>query len=209
MLIVGAKGFAKEVLQVLIDNKYAEDLAFYDDQNPDVLTLFEEYPILSTSEQVSEWFDKKRPNFTIGVGGPKIRHQLYEKFSKLNGVFSSTISQKANIGSFEVSFGDGVNLMTGSTLTNSIRVGTGALINLHCTIGHDCVLGDFVELSPGVHISGNCKIGHYANIGTNAVVLPGVTVGNECIIGAGAVVNKNVPDKSVAVGVPAKVIKRF
>jgi acetyltransferase-like isoleucine patch superfamily enzyme len=43
----------------------------------------------------------------------------------------------------------------------------------------------------------------------NAAVLPGVTIGKHCVIGANAVVNKDIPDYSVAVGVPAKVIKRY
>lgn len=39
------------------------------------------------------------------------------------------------------------------------------------------------------------------------IILPGVTIGNNVVIGAGAVVSKNIPDNSVAVGIPAKVIK--
>ena len=38
-------------------------------------------------------------------------------------------------------------------------------------------------------------------------MLPGVTIGSNVIIGAGAVVSKNIPDNSVAVGIPARVIK--
>lgn len=48
-----------------------------------------------------------------------------------------------------------------------------------------------------------------AYIGTCAIVLPGVTVGRESVVGAGAVVTKNIPDKTVAVGVPANVIKKL
>jgi len=50
-------------------------------------------------------------------------------------------------------------------------------------------------------------IGNNVEIGSNAVILPGVTIGDNVTIGAGAVVNKDIPDGSVAVGVPAKVIK--
>ena len=39
--------------------------------------------------------------------------------------------------------------------------------------------------------------------------MPGVTIGNNVVIGAGAVVNKNIPDNSLAVGVPAKIIKKI
>lgn len=44
-------------------------------------------------------------------------------------------------------------------------------------------------------------------IGANAVIAAGVTIGKHCVIGAGSVVTKDVPDYSVAVGNPAKVIK--
>jgi maltose O-acetyltransferase len=46
-------------------------------------------------------------------------------------------------------------------------------------------------------------------IGTNVVILPGVTIGKNAIIGAGAVVVKDVPDWSIAAGVPARVIRRL
>lgn len=48
-----------------------------------------------------------------------------------------------------------------------------------------------------------------AYVGTGAILLPGVTIGQESVVGAGAVVTKNVADHSVAVGVPAKVIKKI
>ena len=51
------------------------------------------------------------------------------------------------------------------------------------------------------------KIGNNVYIGTGAYVMQGVTIGNNCIIGAAAVVTHDIPDNSVAVGVPAKVIK--
>lgn len=51
------------------------------------------------------------------------------------------------------------------------------------------------------------KIGEGCWIGSNCVILKGVHIGNKCIIGAGSIVTKNIPDNSVAVGNPAKVIK--
>lgn len=51
------------------------------------------------------------------------------------------------------------------------------------------------------------EIGEDTWIGTNVVVMPNIKIGKFCIIGAGAVVTKDIPDYSIAVGVPAKVIK--
>lgn len=52
-----------------------------------------------------------------------------------------------------------------------------------------------------IHIKDN------VHIGMNVTIMPGVTIGNNCIIGCNAVVTKNIPDNSIAVGVPAKVIE--
>ena len=48
-----------------------------------------------------------------------------------------------------------------------------------------------------------------AHIGIGAIIMPGVTIGEGAIIGAGAVVTSNIPKCSIAVGVPAKIIKVF
>lgn len=52
-------------------------------------------------------------------------------------------------------------------------------------------------------------IGDNTWLGEGVVILPGVNIGEGCIIGANAVVSKNIPDYSIAVGVPAKVIKKY
>ncbi|MNG38364.1 Maltose O-acetyltransferase [compost metagenome] len=46
-------------------------------------------------------------------------------------------------------------------------------------------------------------------LGTNATVLPKVTIGKNVIVGAGAVVTKDVPDNSLVVGIPGKIIKEL
>ncbi len=52
-------------------------------------------------------------------------------------------------------------------------------------------------------------IGDDCWIGGNSVICPGVTIGKGCVIGAGSVVTKNIPDNSLAVGNPAKVIRKL
>ncbi|MFK2395474.1 DapH/DapD/GlmU-related protein [Bacteroides fragilis] len=46
-------------------------------------------------------------------------------------------------------------------------------------------------------------------LGEGVAVMPGVTIGENSVIGANAVVTKDIPDNSIAVGIPAKVIKQF
>jgi acetyltransferase-like isoleucine patch superfamily enzyme len=82
------------------------------------------------------------------------------------------------------------------------------------------IIGKCVTISPEVYIStgdhstddltpkhGEIIIGNGVFIGARAVILKGISIGDHSIIGAGAVVTKNIPPKSIAVGNPAKVIK--
>ena len=54
---------------------------------------------------------------------------------------------------------------------------------------------------------GQIKVGNNVFIGMGSIIMPGVIIGNNVIIGAGSIVSKNIPDNSVACGVPAKVIE--
>ena len=56
---------------------------------------------------------------------------------------------------------------------------------------------------------GPAKIGKYVHLGEGVCVMPGVTIGDYSVIGAGAVVTRDIPPFSVAVGSPAKVIKQI
>lgn len=210
MLIIGAKGFAKEVLEVLYQMNQIENVAFYDDINEDLPDkLYSTFPILRSARDAENYFADVDNKFTIGIGNPVLRKKLYDKFALLGGIFTSTISPKCHIGNFGVQIQLGCNLMTGTIITNDVLIGKGSLINLNCTIGHDCIIGDFVETCPGVHISGNCNIGNFTFIGTNATILPKISIGNNVIVGAGSLVTKNVPDNVMVVGVPAKIVKEL
>ena len=84
--------------------------------------------------------------------------------------------------------------------------------NIHITDGVRFITHDggtllYRSQVPDLEITKPIRLGDDVYIGNNVILLPGVTVGNKVIIGAGAVVTKNIPDNSVAVGVPARVIK--
>lgn len=53
------------------------------------------------------------------------------------------------------------------------------------------------------------QVGSHVFIGVNTIVMPGVKIGSNVVIGAGSVVTKDIPDHSVAIGVPAKVVSSF
>jgi maltose O-acetyltransferase len=83
-------------------------------------------------------------------------------------------------------------------------------------------IGDNVTLAPNVHVLAhdastkvflnhtrvaNTRIGNNVFVGAGSIILPGVTIGNNVVVGAGSVVVNDIPDDSVAVGNPARVVK--
>lgn len=84
--------------------------------------------------------------------------------------------------------------------------------NVHITDGvkfltHDGGTLIFRHIIPDLEITKPIVIGNNVYIGNNVLLLPGVHVGNNVVIGAGAVVTKDIPDNSVAAGIPARVIE--
>ncbi len=210
MLIIGAKGFAKEVLEVFHQLGETKNIVFYDDVNDDIGDLlFDKYPILKNEAQVRDYFKTNGNQFTIGIGNPKLRNQLYKKFTKIGGEYVSTISPLVLMGNHEINIGKGSNILMNAVFSNSITIGIGCIIYYNVVLTHDCVLGDFVEVSPCAILLGRCKIGSFTHISANVTILPDVTIGKNVIIGAGSVVTKDIPDNVVAFGSPAKVIRKL
>lgn len=88
------------------------------------------------------------------------------------------------------------------TLGNNVYITNGVRF-----VTHDGGTLLFRDQVPDLEITKPITIGNDVYVGNNVLLLPGVTIGNKVIIGAGAVVTHDIPDNSVAVGVPAKVIK--
>lgn len=88
-----------------------------------------------------------------------------------------------------------------------IRIGKHTLVGPHCQFYTPQHPMDYVERREEKETAYPITIGEDCWLGGNVVVCPGVTIGNRCIIAAGSVVTKDIPDDSLAAGVPA-VVKR-
>ena len=88
---------------------------------------------------------------------------------------------------------------------NHVRINSGVQLVTHD--GGVWVLRYLVDNLKDIDIMGTISIGENVHIGTNAMIMPGITIGNNVIIGTGSVVTRNIPDNSVAVGIPARVIE--
>lgn len=207
MLIIGAKGFAREILQICIQNNI-NDLKFYDDINDNIHgKLYNCFTIFKSLNEVKFYFRKNDTRFTLGIGNPYKRFELYKKISEIGGEFTSTISPNITIGDFEINIDMGCNILDGVRISNGVTIGKGCLIYYNSVITHDCVIGDFVEISPSSNILGEVQIGDFTHIGSNSTILPKVKIGKNVIVAAGSVVREDIPDNCLVAGVPAKIKK--
>jgi sugar O-acyltransferase (sialic acid O-acetyltransferase NeuD family) len=207
MLILGAKGHAKEILGVLNLNTHTKDILFFDDISSDLPELlFNKYKILRTIEEVNTLL-KNNKDFILGTGSCKVRALLYDKFILLGGNPFSAIASNASIGSENVYLGKGINIMQFAFISNEVSIGDGTLINTRSNIHHDVVIGKFCEICPSVVITGGVEIGDSTFIGSGSIILPKIKIGSQVTIGAGSVVTKNIPDNTTVYGNPARIIK--
>ncbi len=88
-----------------------------------------------------------------------------------------------------------------------VRIGCDCLIGTHVSI----LDNDFHQLTARDQMpeSRPVLIGDGVWIGTRAVILPGVTIGRGAVVGAGSVVTSDITERSLAVGNPARVIRKF
>ena len=112
-------------------------------------------------------------------------------------------------------------LRRGLKIGKNCRLGSCTIDPSHCfhiTIGDNVVFGPKVHIlahdaSTGLFLGytrvANVTIGNNVFVGAHSIVLPGVTIGDNVIIGAGSIVTHDIPAGSVAVGVPARVIKKI
>lgn len=141
------------------------------------------------------------------MGTCTVKYKIRKRIQDAKLVYANLVHPSVIFGKGAALSGEGIVIQAGTILAPYCVIKSYVTINLDATIGHDAIVEEYATIAPGVHLSGFSRIGRGSNVGTGCAVIEGVSVGKECVLGANAAVIRNIPDYSVAVGVPAKVIK--
>ena len=204
-LIYGAGGFGKEVLWLLTEINErmgnSTDVMFVvDDKYFNSTETIGEYPLIVSSEIEPRFYD-----VVVAIGNPQDRKRVVESLPKETKF--QTLRHPSVI-SGDYTIGEGSIICAGVILTVGIRIGKHCQLNLHTSIGHDCVIGDYFTSAPGARISGNCKIGDCVYVGTNACIREKITICDNVTIGMGAVVVKNITEPGIYIGNPLRKLEQ-
>ena len=204
IIVLGASGHAKVIADIIIKSKNVL-MGFLDDNmeiDKTVLIYNEQkFKVLGKISDSLKFLEKNSDiKFVIAVGDNYARARIAKTY---NLPYTTLIHPNANI-SIETTIGDGTVIMANAVVNAGTIIGKYCIINTGSIVEHDNKLANYVHISPNATLSGTVNVGEYTHIGANATVKNNINITNDCIIGAGAVVVKDIIEKGIYVGVPAR-----
>jgi acetyltransferase EpsM len=193
MIIYGASGHGKVIVDILKKSGIPDILFWDDDINAKVSGYVVEKPFLL----------HKLDKIIIAVGNNLVRKKIVDS----NNFFYGTAIHPNSTISENVSIQEGTVIMAGVIINSSTKIGKHCILNSSCSIDHDCQIEDYVHVSPNSTLSGGVRVGEGCWIGAGATIIQGISIGKWAIVGAGAVIIRDVPDGVTVVGNPGRIKK--
>ncbi|PYV16464.1 MAG: transferase [Acidobacteria bacterium] len=199
--VIGAGGHAKVVIVTLKEAGYTVKAAFDDDSQKwgkDLLGI----PVVGPPSQLESLSD---PQAVIALGENTLRKTFAGRFRHVKWL--TAVHRTAYVHP-TVELGPGTVVFAGAVVQPDARIGSHCIINTCATIDHDCVLKDFVHIAPGVNLAGGVLLEEGVFIGIGSAIIPQASVGGWTVVGAGGVVDGDLAAQLLAVGVPARPIRK-
>ncbi len=208
--IFGTSGFAREVADICIELEYAS-IVFLSATGhmTDYLSGME-----VRDEGEVELLHLDGFDFAMGMGEPKVRRKISQKYKHLN--FPNLIHPDSSFGlnqRDEIQKKKGNIICAGCRLTNNIAFGNFIVLNHNTCVGHDSIIGDFVSAMSGALIAGNVELSECSYLGSGSIILQGsinnkIKVGENTIVGSASLVTKSVKSNVTVFGVPCRQISK-
>lgn len=141
----------------------------------------------------------------VAVGDNKTRQSISNNLEEMGCNFANAAHDGAFI-SQTSKLGKGVMIGVNAIINACTIIGDGVVCNSGSIIEHDCVLRNFVHIAPGAVLCGNVEIGERSFIGAGSVVKEGIKIGKDVTVGAGSVIIRDIPDNTIVVGNPQRII---
>ena len=205
LILIGGGGHCKSVIGIA--EKCGFDILGIIDRPSEFGNNVLDYKVVGNDNDIEKFIDKAVFHITVGfVKNADLRIRLFENVIKNGGKIVSIISPNACVSKYS-EIGEGTAIMNFANINVGARIGRNAIINNFANVEHDVKIGDHTHVSTGAMINGDCKIGNRCFIGSQAVIANEINICDDVIIGAGAVVVKDITQKGIYVGNPAKRIK--
>jgi UDP-perosamine 4-acetyltransferase len=204
VLVVGAGDHAKVVIELIAEAAQYRVVGLVDNiKSGPVLGI----PVVGTDDDLPSLRGSGIARAFVAIGDNERRLATGHHLQTQGFQIVNVISPAANI-SPTVQLGLGIAIMAGAVVNAQCRIEDFVIINTGAIIDHDSQIGEGSHVAPGCALAGRVKLGRLAFLGTGTSAIPGISVGDCAIVGAGACVVRNVPAGALAVGVPARVVRR-
>ena len=144
----------------------------------------------------------------VAIGDNATRQHIFERLHTQSERFVVARHSSAVIAP-DVRIGPGSMICAGVVVNPGSVIGANVILNTGCTVDHHNRIGNHVHIAPGVHLGGDVNIGEGTLVGIGATVMPQRRVGDWSVVSAGALVHADLPDRVVAAGMPARVIRNL
>ncbi len=200
LVVVGAGGHGKVVLATALDAG-VEVVSVLDDDRTKWGSSLLGAPVVGPVSEYARFLNES-VYFVLAIGENRLRQRLALVLDGLR--WTTLIHPRAYVHPTAI-LGEGTVVFGGAVVQPFAEIGRHVIVNTGTVVEHDCRVGDWAHLASGVRLAGGVEIGEGAFLGAGAVVIPGKRVGKWSVVGAGGVVVRDIPNFSVAYGVPATV----
>ncbi len=207
LIIWGAGGHASVVADIIRQGGTREIIGFVEDvtrgRRP---RTFLNVRVIRDRNQLAGVLRAGAREMIIAIGDCEARLHLAGVARRMGFRLGLAIHPRATVAP-TARIGAGSVVAAGAVICPGAVIGKNVIINTAASVDHDCVLEDGVHICPGVHLAGSVIVGRGAWVGIGATAIEGVRIGRAAVIGAGGVVVGDIPDRMLACGVPARVVR--